>query len=82
MKVKILSASVNPSCEYYDLGKIGKMKYDDAKKFFANDKIGACSVHEHDVNLSSENEFMFCADGADYGDGSDTMFNWLKVEND
>lgn len=76
--VKIFSASVNPSYEY-DLVKIGKMSYDEAVEFFKNDNINACSVRERVVDSTKPNEFSFCADGADYGDGSDTMFVWVKV---
>lgn len=81
MKVRIYSASVNPSYDY-NLQEIGQMCYDEAKNYFKNDKIGACSCHEREVNITKPNEFMFCADGADCGDGSDTMFVWVKVMND
>lgn len=81
MKVTIFSASVNPSY-YYDLEKIGKMSYDRAVEFFTKeDTIGACAYHFHEVDLTQPNEFFFCADGANYGDDSDTMFVWTKVEN-
>jgi hypothetical protein len=76
--VTIFSASVNPSYDY-DLIKIAKMSYDEAVEFFKNDNIGACSCHEYVVNTTKPNEFGFCADGADYGDGSDTMLVWVKV---
>ena len=80
MKVTIFSASVNPSYDY-DLVNIGQMSYDEAVEFFKNDKIGACSCHTREVNLTKPNEFKFCADGAIFGDGSDTLFVWTKVEN-
>jgi len=80
MKVTIFSASVNPSYDY-DLVNIGQMSYDEAVEFFKNDKIGACSCHTHEVDLTKPNEFKFCADGASFGDGSDTLFVWTKVEN-
>lgn len=79
MKVQIFSASVNPSYGY-DLVTIGKLSFDDAVDFFENDdEIGACTCHLHEVDLSKPNEFSFCADGANCGDGSDTMFVWTKV---
>lgn len=78
MKVQIFSASVNPSFGYNLVG-IGTLNFDEAVKFFEEDKIGACSCHLHEVDLSKPNEFSFCADGANCGDGSDTMFVWTKV---
>jgi len=75
--VKIFHASVNPS--YYDLVEIGKMSYDDAVKFFENDTIHCCNVYEREVDTLKPNEFKFSCDGADGGDGSDTMFVWVKV---
>lgn len=79
MKVTIYSASVNPSYDY-DLEKIGRMSYDEAVNYFKNDdKIGACTCNKREVDLSTPNEFSFCCDGANYGDGSDTMFVWVKV---
>lgn len=76
--VKMFSASVNPSYDY-DLVKIGKMSYDEAVEFFKNDKIGACACYEHEVDTTKSDEFKFAADGAYFGDGSDTMFVWVKV---
>lgn len=70
--VKIFSASVNPSYGY-DLVKIGKMSYDEAVEFFENDKIGACTCYEHEVDTTKSNEFKFAADE------NDTMFVWTKV---
>lgn len=79
MKVQIFSASVNPSYGY-DLVTIGKMSFDEAVDFFENgDKICDCSCNMREVDLSKPNEFSFCAEGANYGDGSDTMFVWVKV---
>ena len=78
MKVQIFSASVNPSYGY-DLVAIGKLSFADAVDFFENDKIGACTCHLRELDLSKPNECSFCADGADCGDGSDTMFVWTKV---
>lgn len=75
--VKIFSASVNPN--YYDLVEIGKMSFEKAVEFFKKDTIGACSVNMREVDATKPSEMMFCADGADYGDGSDTMFVWVKV---
>ena len=81
MKVTIFSASVNPSYDY-DLINISQMSYDEAVSYFRNeDKIGACSCNEREVDITKPNEFMFSADGANYGDGSDTMFVWIKVGN-
>lgn len=81
MKVTIFSASVNPFY-YYDYAEIGKMSYDRAVEFFTNeDTIHACTYQFHEVDLTQQNEFFFCADGAKEGDGSDTMFVWTKVEN-
>ena len=78
MKVQIFSASVNPFD--YDLVTIGKLSFDEAVDFFENeDEFRACSYNMREVELSKPNEFSFCADGANYGDGSDTMFVWVKV---
>ena len=80
MKVTIFSASVNPSY-YYELEKFGKMSYDRAVEFFTKeDTIHACTYYFHEIDLSEPNEGFFCSDGANYGDGSDTMFVWYKVE--
>ena len=78
MKVQIFSASVNPSYDY-DLVTIGKLSFDEAVEYFENDGIGACSCNLREVDITKPNEFSFCADGADYGVGSDTMFVWVKV---
>ena len=78
MKVKIFSASVNPSFDY-NLEQIGKLSFDEAVEYFENDSICACSCNLREVDITKPNEFSFCADGADYGDGSDTMFVWVKV---
>lgn len=81
MKVTIFSASVNPSYGY-NLIEISRMSYDRAVEFFTKeDTIGACAYHFHEVDLTQPNEFFFCDDGANYGDGSDTMFVWTKVES-
>lgn len=80
MKVTIFSASVNPSYDY-NLVEIGRMSYEEAVNFFKEDKIGACSCHTREIDLTKPNEFSFCADGANFGDGSDTMFVWVKIEN-
>jgi len=69
---------VNPSYDY-NLENISKLSFDKAVEYFDNDGIGACSCHLHEVELSKPNEFSFCADGANFGDGSDTMFVWVKV---
>lgn len=79
MKVQIFSASVNPNYDY-DLLTIGKLSFDEAVEYFENDGyFGACTYHLYEVDLSKANEFSFCAEGADCGDGSDTMFVWTKV---
>lgn len=78
MKVQIFSASLNPSYDY-NLENIGKLSFDEAVEYFKNDGIGACSCNLREVDMTKPNEFSFCADGADYGDGSDTMFVWVKV---
>ena len=79
MKVQIFSVSMNPHYGY-DLVSIAKLSFDDAVSYFEKeDKIGACSYKLRDVDLSKSNEFSFCADGAEYGDGTDTMFVWTKV---
>lgn len=78
MKVKIFSASVNPSFDY-NLEQIGKLSFDEAVEYFENDRICACSCNLREVDITKPNEFSFCADGANYGDGSDTMFVWVKV---
>ena len=80
LKVFIFSASVNPSYDY-DLVTIGKLSFDEAVEYFKNDTIGACSCNMRELDLSKSNEFSFCADGADLGVGSDTMFVWTKVIN-
>ena len=57
------------------------MNYDDAKKTMTEDEVGACSVTEHEVDITKANEFSFCCEGADMGDTTDTMFAWVKVSD-
>ena len=80
MKITILSASVNP--EYYDIAHIAEMSYDEAKEYFKNDLINAATVTEREVDQITPHESFFHAEGVNSGDGSDTMFNWLKVERE
>lgn len=77
MIVEIFSASVNP--DYYNLTEISRMDFEEANKFFKEDTINACSFSNKIVDTTKPNEFSICADGANYGDGSDTMFVWVKV---
>lgn len=76
-KINVLYLSVNPS--YYDIEKIAKANYDEAKEFAENDKTGAFAFHEYTIDADKAGEYKYCADGADYGDGSDTLFMWIKV---
>ena len=81
MKVQIFSASLNPFYFYdYDLVTISDMSFDEAVDLFENDdKFSTWTHHLYEVDLSKANKFSFCADGAEYGDGTDTMFVWVKV---
>ena len=85
MVVNILSVSINP--EKYLLADIAGMTYDQAKEFF-NDKLSSSSgevyftLNEYTVDLSIPHESRFHADGVFSGDGSDTMFNWIKVSKE
>lgn len=78
MRVTILSVSLNP--EYYDLAHIAEMDYDEAKDYFEHELVGACNVFEVEVDQTTPHESKFHAEGVSAGDGSDTMFNWIKVE--
>ena len=78
MTVQIFSASVNPF-GYYDYEAISKMSFDEAVEFLKNDEVGACTCKLREVDLTKANEFAFWAEGAECGDGSDTMFVWTKV---
>ena len=78
-RIRILHASVNDM--YYDIQALAQMSYYEAKHYFDyEDKFGACSVGEITVDDSRPNEFTFHADGVAFGDGSDTMLNWCKVD--
>lgn len=79
MRITILSVSVNPHAGY-DMGKIAKMSYDEAKKFFQKDKIKCCCVREYVVDQSQEHEATFHAE--DVSNDADTMLNWIRVERD
>ena len=78
MRVQIFSASVNPN-GYYDYAAISKMSFDEAVEFFRCEDVGACTCKLNEIDLTKPNEFCFFADGAEVGDGSDTMFVWTKV---
>lgn len=80
MKIKIFSASVNP--EMYNISEIASMNYDEAKDFFEHETVNCCSYRTIEVDQTKEQEIVFHADGVHGGDGSDTMFNWLKVVNE
>ena len=77
MKVKILSVSLNPSM--YDLREIVRMSYEEAEEFFLHDTTHCCAVTHLDITPDVPQDITFHADGVRNGDGSDTMFNWLKV---
>ena len=80
MRITILSASVNPDA--YNLMKLSRMSYDEAKQFFDNDQKQECNVREYVVNQNQEHEATFHSDGVFGGDGSDAMLNWIKVCKD
>lgn len=80
MKVKILSVSLNP--DKYDISKLAYLSFDNMKKFIENDTVNCLSYRCFEVDQTEESEMQFHADGVRRGDGSDTMLNWLKVEND
>lgn len=77
-RIRIFYASVNP--EHYDIKAIAKMSFDEAVEFFKNDEIKCCLTGMHTVNDTVPSETRIHADGVDGGDGSDTMFNWVKVD--
>ena len=79
MKVTILSVSLSPMA--YDFNEICGLSYDEAKAYFEKDEIRCCNVREFMVDQTKENEVRFHADGLPT-DASDTVLNWLKVEND
>ena len=59
------------------------MTYDEAKQFFEHDDTNCCCCCRNiEVDQTKEYEITFHADGVRNGDGSDTMFNWLKVVNE
>ena len=78
-KVTVIYLSVNPS--FYDVQKLAKLSFDEAKKYFEKDEIECCNVREIDVDLTKEHEMTFHADGIPF-DPSDTMLNWVKVSGD
>lgn len=78
MKVTILAASISPDA--YDIKAIAQMGYDEAKEFFQKDEVKCCNVQEYTIDQTYPHEAKFCADGVSGGDGSDTMINWVKVE--
>lgn len=77
-KIKIFHASVAPLC--YDLKKIATMDFDEAVEFFKNDEVGCCTTDIDYIDTTCNGQYIFHADGVFNGDGSDTMFNWIKVE--
>lgn len=77
MKVKILSVSLNP--DRYDLREIARMSYEEAEEFFSHDTTRCCAVTHLEINPDVPQDITFHADGVRHGDGSDTVFNWLKV---
>ena len=80
-KINIFSVSINP--ESYDVRSIANMTYDEAKQFFEHDDTNCCCCCRNiEVDQTKEHEITFHADGVRNGDGSDTMFNWLKVVNE
>lgn len=78
-KVTIFYASVSPMA--YDVKEITKMKFDEAVAFFKKDEIGCCRTWIKELNTKASAEYLFHPDGAEYGDGSDCLFMWVKVEN-
>ena len=77
-KVILLYVSLNP--EYYDLKRIAQFTFDEALEFCKTDQMCAMAWGTKEINITEPQVFAFHADGVEYGDGTDTMFNWLKVE--
>lgn len=77
-KVILLYVSLNP--EYYDLKRIAQFTFDEALEFCKTDQMSAMRWGTKEINITEPQVFKFHADGVECGDGSDTMFNWLKVE--
>lgn len=78
-KVRIFHASVNP--EYYDVKALTMMKFDEAVDFFENDTLKACTRSIVDYPYPINAEHCFFPEGANYGDTSDCLLVWVKVEN-
>ena len=76
MKTTIFYASVNMA-EYLGINFTG-MTYDEAVEFFKNDTVGCATTKEIEFNTSKPNQMMFCPDGAENCDFSDTLFVWVK----
>lgn len=77
MKVRILSISLNPN--KYDVSKLARMSYDEAKEFAEKDTLNCMSCRNFTINPNEVQEVTFHADGVRFGDTSDTVLNWLKV---
>lgn len=79
-KVTVIYLSVNPS--FYDVQKLAKLSFDEAKKFIENDTIVACSHKVVELDLTKSADYKYCPDGADLGDWTDSLLMWIRVSGD
>ena len=78
MKIQVLHASVNPN--FYDLKKIGKMSFGEAREFFEDDNVCCCNWGVDELNPDVFNSNLYKPEGnpALAGD-TDALFVWVKV---
>lgn len=79
-KVTVIYLSVNPS--FYDVQKLAKLSFDEAKKFIEDDTIVACSHKVVELDMTKFADYNYCADGADLGDWTDSLLMWIRVSGD
>ena len=79
-KATVLYLSFNPS--YYDAKKLADLSYDEAKTFIENDKIGALSDMEEELDLTKSGIYQYTPNGMRYRDTSDSLIIWIKVCGD
>lgn len=76
-KINVLYLSVNPS--YYDIEKLTKATFEEAKNFAENDTINALTCNEITIDMEKAAEYSFCPQGAEFGDNGDALLMWIKV---
>ena len=75
MKIQILHASVNPN--FYDVVRLGKMGFGEAKEFFEDDNIGCCTWGVDEIDADVFNARLYKPD--DVMSAIDVLFVWFKL---